>query len=246
MPADFNLKNSKLHPALQNFQNAWNYFSEIRDQLHLREIIATYYGMISCMDDQVGQLLDELDRLGISNNTYVIYTSDHGDGCGEHGLFSKLTPYDNSAGVPLIISGPGIPKGKRIDDLVSLIDIFPTVLEMTHIPFTGKLRTARPGASLLPLIRGEEHKRLDHIFCEHHGNFFPESWYMLVRGDFKYVHHMNDLPQLFNLEKDPCECTDLTGDSVHSDRINEFEKLLRETVDIEGIADRVKSDFCIK
>jgi choline-sulfatase len=245
MPVDFNLRNQNLHPVLQAYQRAWGHFPEVRDEEHLREIIATYYGMISTMDDQVGQLLDELDRLGIADDTYVIYTSDHGDGCGEHGLFSKLSPYEGSSGVPLLMSGPGVPQGEREDTAVSLIDVFPTILDMMDLRFTGDLQVTRPGTSLLPLVRGENHVRLDHVFCEYHGQFFPESWYMIVKDRYKYIHFMNAHPQLFDIIDDPGECSDLAGDPEYCDIVSRFEALLRSTADIEGIAAQVKSDYCL-
>ena len=245
MPVDYDLDNPNLHPAMRAYQRAWGHFPEIRDEEHLREIIATYYGMISTMDDQVGQLLDELVSLGISDNTYVIYTSDHGDGCGEHGFFSKLSPYEGSSGVPFVFKGPGIPGGAQVDAPISLIDIFPTILDMVNVPFTDELRQTRPGTSLLPLARGEQHQRLDHVFCEYHGQFFPESWYMIVRGDYKYIHFMNQNPLLFDMRKDPDECNDLAGLPAYRSVVDDLEALLRSTTDIEGIASQVRSDYCL-
>ena len=78
----------------------------------LRRTIAAYYGMITCMDDMIGEILDELQDQGLYENTYIIYTSDHGESMGEHGLFFKHCSYEGAIGVPLVITGTGYSRGR--------------------------------------------------------------------------------------------------------------------------------------
>jgi choline-sulfatase len=244
MPLDFNLFNENLHPALSHFQHSGeDNYSGIRDEAHLRRIMAVYYGMITCMDDLIGEILDELENQDIADNTYVIYVSDHGEGAGEHGLFNKMTPYEASVAVPLVISGPGIPRGKRISDLVSLVDLYPTILDIFDLEPTDEEDVEFPGKSWLPLLRGERQKRLDYIFSEYHGIYFRHNWYMLLRGNLKYIWYAKERPSLFDLKNDPQEMNDLALEPGYASTLKEFEHLLREIVDPEATSDRAKKGF---
>ena len=129
MPHDAQFPNRDIHPAMQEWQ-ASNVFGEVTEDM-LRRTIAAYYGMITCMDDMIGEILDELQDQGLYENTYIIYTSDHGESMGEHGLFFKHCSYEGAIGVPLVIKGPGIPAGEvNTDTPVSLVDLYPTILDM--------------------------------------------------------------------------------------------------------------------
>jgi choline-sulfatase len=236
-PHDAKFPNEELHPALKRFQDSLD-LGEVTEPM-LRNVIATYYGMISAMDDHVGKILDELDKQGFAENTYVIYTSDHGESMGEHGLFYKQCPYEGSVGIPLIVKGPGLPAAHRVDHPVSLVDMYPTIMEMAGL----KAESDRPGRSWLPLIRGESSGRPDYVFSEYHGNFFPQDWYMLVRGDYKYTYHVNDRPTLYIVTDDPQEMKDLAGEPEYAPVLAEFERLLRTIVDPEEVSRQSKKDL---
>jgi len=108
-----------------------------------------YYACVDFVDDCIGELLDGLDRAGLLENTIVIYTSDHGEMAGEHGLWGKCVPHDPSIGVPLLMSGPGITPGhRRVDAPVSLMDVFPTVCVLSGLSVPDGL----DGVSLQPLL----------------------------------------------------------------------------------------------
>lgn len=114
-----------------------------------RQVIAAYYAMIAYLDAQAGLLLDALDRLKLTDNTLVIFTSDHGFHLGDHGgLWSKKTLFDAAVRVPLIIAGPGVVRGHSSPRLVELVDLFPTIAEMTATGTPPKLE----GRSLSPLL----------------------------------------------------------------------------------------------
>lgn len=104
-------------------------------ETELRRALAAYYAMVSLVDDQVARLLEALRRRGQLDNTIVVYTSDHGDYAGEHGMWGKsCTLYDALVRVPLIMAGPGIPSGGALDGMVQSIDVLPTLLGLLGLP----------------------------------------------------------------------------------------------------------------
>ena len=117
---------------------------------YAREI---YYGMVTYIDDLFGEVVNKLNELGLRERTIILYTSDHGDLIGEHGLWYKNSFYEGSAGVPFIWSFPkALPKGRTIDAPVSNMDIFPTLCDLCGLPKPDGLE----GQSLLPLINGTD------------------------------------------------------------------------------------------
>jgi len=127
----------------------------------LREIIANTYGQIALIDHNVGRILHTLETAGLADNTIVIYVSDHGDWLGDHGLILKgPMHYDGLLKVPMIVRGPGVPAGGRVDDPVSTLDLMPTFAELAG---ADPLHRAH-GASLKPLWAGDGHR--DHAYNE--------------------------------------------------------------------------------
>jgi choline-sulfatase len=237
LPFDFNIPNNNLHPAIRHFQKALD-LGEVTEDM-LRRTIAAYYGMITCMDAMVGEILQELEIQAFADNTYIIYTSDHGESLGEHGLFYKQCAYEGSVGVPLIMTGPDLPVGNVVDHPVSLVDMYPTIMDMVHLD----TEEDRPGHSWLPLLKREEQKRPDYAFSEFHGNFFKHDWYMIVRENYKYIYYVNERPSLFDIVRDPHELNDLAQDHRYYNVLQDFEKLLRSIGNPEEIAFRAKRDY---
>src|SRR5690606_10000065 len=168
-------------------------------------------------------------------NTYVIYISDHGESLGEHGLFYKQCSYEASVGVPAIIRGPGITPGTRVDVPVSLIDLYPTILDLVGV----ECEPDRPGRSWRRLLAGSVDPA-EAVFAEFHGNFFTDSWYMIRTGDLKYTWYGDAPPTLYDLAADPGEMHDLAGDPAHAAALEKCERLLRDVVDPEAVALRAK------
>jgi len=174
----------------------------------LDEYIRLYYGMVSQIDAGVGRLLDSLERLGKRDDTVVIFTSDHGDMQGSHGLTNKCQPYEESSGIPLIVQVPGGASGVVTDALVSGIDFYPTCLDWAGLPADPSL----PGQDFAPLVRGEDQDLNGPVFSEirpaHAG------WKMVREGEWKLVVEGEDFEpmMLFDLERDPYETENRVGE----------------------------------
>lgn len=237
-PHDAAFPNAKLHPALAHFQRAQDLTALPEEAF--RRAIAAYYGMITALDALVGEVIAALRETNQYDNTFIVYTSDHGDSLGEHGLFYKECSYEGSVGVPLALAGPGIPSSAQIEVPVSLVDLYPTLMEMAGL----ETEVDRPGHSWLPLARGEKADRQDHVLAEFHGNFLPPSWYMLRRGDWKFTYYTNGLaPTLFNVKSDPLELCDLGSDEEYQEVKSNLEAMLRSILDPEAVAFRSKRDL---
>ena len=169
-----------------------------------------YYGMVTCMDEQIGRLIAHLRRLGLDDNTWVIYASDHGDNMGEHGFWSKLNFYEDSVRIPLVISPPEHDNaGARCEAPVSLIDWMPTVLELTGQQ--SHFETL-PGRSLAPLLEDPADQWpnravISDYACD--GTRVPMR--MVRHGRWKACFAPGFAPLLFDLEEDPNEWDDLCG-----------------------------------
>lgn len=132
-----------VHPYVAEKQGDWKHLTDYE----LRQMIAAYYGMVALADHYIGMMLDAVDRLGIADETVIIFTSDHGDQLWEHELFMKYMMYEGSTHVPLLISAPGVQPGVR-DEFVEHIDLFPTICEMAGAPIPASVQ----GRSLVPLL----------------------------------------------------------------------------------------------
>lgn len=180
-----------------------------------------YYSSVSYVDDKLGQLVDEVARLGLEGETLVIFTSDHGDQCGEHGMWFKRTCREWSARVPLIMSGPDIPSGLRVKANASLVDLFPTVIEAARLRMPPGYESFAPepaGKSLIPwLAPGSPADSGDDVTVEYNGDGTVEPIRALVSGDHKFVLTRGAPDQLFDLEQDPDEWFNLAEEAAHRD-----------------------------
>lgn len=236
MPHDFCIPtNSNLHPELLHFQKAQNLTDLTEDDI--RRTIASYYGMITCMDEMIGLILDQLEIGGMLEDTYIIYTSDHGDSLGEHGLFYKQCSYEGSVGVPLILAGPDIPQGKEVAAPVSLVDMYPTIMDFANL----ETEKDHPGKSWKRIAMGEETSEV--VFSEYHGNFFRKDWYMITDSRYKFTYYVGDRSSLFDLVLDPLELHDLALVPEYQPLLQKYEACLRKIVNPEEVAMRAKHDL---
>jgi choline-sulfatase len=228
-----------MHAALEFIRREFC-TSDLNDDI-VRKAVATYYGMVTYLDRQIGIVLDALDAAGLRENTRIIYTDDHGDTMGDHGLFFKHSMYEGSVGVPMILAGPDIPSGKVVKDEVSLLDIFPTVLDCMGAE--SKLEDSRlPGISLLEWAKADKPAMHRPIFSEYHNVGSDHASFMLRQGDYKLIYYVTYEPQLFNLKKDPDELHDLAHDPAYASILKKLEGLLREICDPEKVDAQAKRE----
>ncbi|MEO9339899.1 choline-sulfatase [Mesorhizobium sp. SB112] len=187
-----------------------------------------YFANISYLDDKVGELLCVLERTRMLDDTIIVFASDHGDMLGERGLWFKMNFFEGSARVPLMIAGKGIAPG-LIDTPVSNLDLCPTLCDLAGIDMSG-IAPWTDGETLLPLTRGKE--RTAPVLMEYaaEGSYAPMV--AMREGRFKFVHCEIDPPQLFDLESDPLETTNLAGDAAHADLVASFMQKIRARWDM--------------
>lgn len=208
-------------------------------ETEIRRLIAAYYGCCTHLDRQIGRVLTALSDNGLQENTRIIYTSDHGENLGEHGLFAKFTMYESSIGIPLILAGPDVPQNRVCDEPVSLVDCYPTILQSMDIPLDEDEQEL-PGASLWSIA---QNRTLDRpILSEYHGVGSRDGWFMLRYGQYKYIHYVGGAPQLFDLDDDPDELRDLARLADYQPILTELEMMLREMLSPELVDARAKED----
>jgi choline-sulfatase len=178
--------------------------AQIRNARH------AYYGQISYIDDKIGRLLKALDDTGMRDNTLIVFTADHGDMLGERGLWYKMSLFERSVRVPLIISGPSITAGRAAAP-VSLVDLLPTFLELSGNERLADPADAMDGESLVPFLRGKSGSAIRPVISEFLGEGAIAPCFMIRQGQYKYIYSQPDPPQLFDLENDPGELENLSG-----------------------------------
>ena len=222
------------HPFTDEYARVVDYDSHFHDAADVKRAVAGYSGLVSYMDEQVGRVLDALHASGQADRTVVLYTSDHGDNLGARGLWGKSTLYEESAGVPMILAGPGVPAGQVVDEPVSHVDCATTILQAAGAP---RLDGA-PGHDLADIARGGRPARP--VLSEYHAIGSTAGATLLRRGPWKYCHYVDHRPQLFNLDDDPQELNDLAGDPRHAQDLQDCEAALRHWLDPELVDQRAK------
>ena len=203
-------------------------YDDYFDEEKVRKATSAYFGLCTFLDNNIGKVLASLRQSDFADNTNIIYTSDHGDALGMRGMWAKSTMFEESAGVPMIITGPDIPKSKKVKTPVSLVDIFPTVIDSLGI--TQNVEDDNlPGKSLIKIANdNDDYERI--VLSEYHAAASPVGAFMLRKGKFKYVYFAEGYPaQLFNLENDQYEENDLSKDKKYEDIIKEFYNCLLYT-----------------
>jgi choline-sulfatase len=225
------------HPYLDDYANTVDYDTHFKSEADVKRAIAAYSGLVSALDENIGNVLRAIDAAGLGGDTRVMYTSDHGDNLGARGLWGKSTLYEESAGVPLLMAGPGIPAGCVVDTPVSHIDFAPSILEATGTPLPAGA-DALPGASLFAVAAGARPSRP--VISEYHAIGSVAGAFMLRFGDWKYCHYVAYPSQLFDLANDPEELHDLAADPRYREQLAEGERRLRAVLDPDRIDARAK------
>ena len=179
---------------------------EIFDPQYHRHERALHLARCEYMDGMVARVLDALRESGLDRDTVVLFTADHGDNFGEHGLWGKMNFYQEAQRVPLLVRVPG-GAARGVDGRVSLIDILPTLAELAGVGTSFPI----DGLSFAPALRGgaTPRGRDGLLFSEYHGYRSPGSAYMVLKGPHKYCHYLHEPCELYDLDADPAERTDL-------------------------------------
>ena len=207
-----------------------------RTPFAIKTHIKEYYAIISHLDEQIGEILKALEASGKANNTYIFFTGDHGLSVGKHGLLGKQSMFDHSVRVPLIVTGPDIPKNKSIDHEVYLQDIMATSLELGNVSLPQSIDFK----SFLDLVRGKDKKPL-----------YPNGIYgaymdyqrMIRKDGYKLmVYPKVRKILLFDLKNDPFEMHDISKKTEYKDRVKSlFDNLILlqrkhgDSLDLSGI-----------
>ncbi len=223
------------HPAL-HYQRVIKNWEHGFDPDMVRRIRHVYFAMIAEVDEMVGYVLRGLEESGLADSTHVIFSSDHGELAAEHRQLYKMSMYEASVRVPLIFAGPGTAAGTRVDRPVSLVDLYPTLMDMAGLPHPPGL----DGQSLLSEVRGQRPEGLrDWAFAECHDTTSCTGSFMLRRGDWKYIVFAGMSPLLFDLAEDPHEVRNLA--LTRPDIVADLDQRLRQVVDYEAVDAEVKA-----
>ncbi|MCP4311254.1 MAG: sulfatase-like hydrolase/transferase [Bacteroidetes bacterium] len=206
---------------------------EIREKGRL-EFLRTYYAQITMVDEMIGEVLDHLEELGLQERTLIVFTSDHGDMAGSHAAVGNNLPafFESQIRVPLIVRFPGrIPGETVIDELVTPMDIMPTILD--YAGYADLIPGNIDGSSLRPLIDGDNVSWRDHVIgMRDLPGEAPGTQYMIRNKRWKYWWNSGEdlLPHLYDLEADPLEKNNLAGNQDYHDMQMELHNALTDWV----------------
>ncbi|MFA6154227.1 choline-sulfatase [Mesorhizobium sp.] len=189
-----------------------------------------YFANISYVDDKLGELLDVLGRTRMLDDTIILFCSDHGDMLGERGLWFKMSFFEGSARVPLMIAGKGVPAG-LIEAPVSNLDVTPTLCDLADIDIEA-IAPWTDGQSLLPLVHGTP--RTAPVLIEYAAEGSAAPLVAIREGKYKFVHCELDPPLLFDLESDPLERDNLASAPANAALVAAFMDKVRARWDMAG------------
>ncbi|HQU47498.1 MAG TPA: sulfatase, partial [Pirellulales bacterium] len=200
-----------------------------------REEIAAYYAAVTAVDDQVGRLLRTLGEQGMDDNTIVLFTSDHGDMLGSHGLRRKRKPYDESARIPGIVRWPArIPQGRVVETLFSHVDMAPTLLALAGVDVPKNMQ----GTDLSHVAMGETTDGPEAVLLQMFVPFNPDQvsrpWRGIVTADDTYARFEDKAWVLFDHQHDPSELHNLVGDEGHAELQRKLDRQLAALMKKQG------------
>lgn len=212
-----------------------------------------YFAKITRVDERIGMVLDALERFGLSNDTIVVYTSDHGEMVGEHGLWNKHCFYEESAAVPLVVRCPSRWRGgARCPEVVSLLDLSATLFDLGGGRSTATFAEQPPpsGRNLFTLLDETEGSSSsgslrnqpiwsDSVLGEYYATWIDRPMAMLRKGRYKLVYSHGDPPELFDIAADPRELNDLSENPEYSTELRELTEELFSRWDPEDLHSRI-------
>jgi choline-sulfatase len=194
-----------------------------------------YYASLSYVDEKIAEVLAAFRSCGLAQNSVVIFTSDHGDFLGEHGLFFKMSFREHAARVPLVVSAPGRFGARRVREPVSLVDVLPTLVDLARSGLSGELARTVDGRTLVPLLEGVAEDDDAAAVGEYLAESALVPMVMIRRGRWKFIHTASDPDQLFDVEDDPLELVNRAGAPEHAERVAAFRAEVAERWDLEEL-----------
>ena len=232
------------HPLLRDEERVSGVWKN-RDEQTVRNELGREYACSENIDIQLGKVLKKLEEMGELDNTYVIYTSDHGMSIGRHGLMGKQNLYEHTWRVPFIVKGPGIESGKRVKGNIYLLDVLPTLCDLAGIEIPKTVE----GTSFKPVLNGQKETVREVMYGVYSGGTKP-GMRTVKKGDWKLIKYdvMNGAvheTQLFNLAENPNEYlkehhkedemeTNLAENPKYAEKLAEMETLLLEQMELHG------------
>lgn len=199
-----------------------------RNESQMKAVIKAYYGDISCLDEQIGKLVEQLKADGLYDNTIIIYLADNGYFLGNHGLGHKVTMNEESVRVPMFIHSPLLPvKPGKSDSLVSSLDVYPTILDLAGVPAPSHLM----GKSLVPILKDPSDKVRDAVITEGEGRTEKRlgTGHRMVRTvRYKYILSSSNEEAFYDLKNDPYEMTNLIANPEMKDEVARLRKILHD------------------
>lgn len=201
------------------------------DSADMRALTAGYYAMITHLDAQIGRIRAALEERGEWDNTIVVFASDNGIAMGRHGCYHKQTSHDHDAHVPLVMAGPGIPRGESREGMVYLYDLFPTLCDLADLRTPESVE----GHSLLPILEGDD---LSGRHVLYHA--YVQNWRAVYDGRYRFLAYAGDDKErgtivrknfLFDMQEDPLEANDLSAAPGHVSTMERLESLLLDQRD---------------
>lgn len=239
----------KQHPGTGYQQHPWivkqNAFmdseSKFTDETERLSAMASYYGLCSWLDDNIGQILTTLDDTGLSDNTTVVYTSDHGDNVGARGLWGKSNMYEEACAIPLIVSGPGVHQG-CCDTPVDLLDLSCTIANHFDQHIANDATHGNAVGKNLNEIASESYDDQRIVFSEYHAAGSVSGAFMIRQGRWKYIYYAGFEPELFDLQSDPEELNNLAQLTTSKDTLNSLHEALLSICDPDAISELAHED----
>jgi choline-sulfatase len=205
---------------------------------HVRAARRAYYGAISYVDDHVGRLTGLLAETGRLDGTVVIVTSDHGEMLGERGAWYKMSFFEGSARVPLIVRAPALFPPARVPSAVSTMDLLPTLVELAHDGDPPGIVGPLDGRSLLPQLSGTVGS--DEVVAEYLAEGAIAPIVMIRRGRHKFIHSPADPDQLFDLVSDPDERVNLATGRSSAELVSAFRREVASRWDLVALDHEVR------
>ena len=200
------------------------------NSMNNREMLKGYFAAVTAMDNNLGRIIDRVEKRGLRERTLIVFASDNGFSCGHHGFWGKgngtkpLNMYENSVKVPFVMSHPGrIAEGRPIDALISAYDFMPTLLEYVGLPVPTTQNL--PGRSFLPILTGDGRDERECVVV--YDEYGPVR--MVRTREWKYVHRYPEGPnELYDLVNDPDERANLVDDAARAGRVREMRAMLED------------------